>query len=212
MHSQKPPLVVLFTRPGGGKGTQLKALQKEYDSSVFGTGEYIRNNVPNNSELAEFFSKSRGATLLPDRLILPPTVRWLEAKKDNPSIKILDGVPRNISQCQLFEFAQSFGMSKRIIVHIDVPELVCNDRILERAKLDPSRSHELDPEVRGNRFREHDKETAPVLEFVVKQGLARVYSIHTDGLEDPDRITFQIRTILGQEGILPNRIRNLVAA
>lgn len=203
---QPSVLAVLFTPPAGGKGTQLKALKAEYASSVFGTGEYIRNNIPHNSELAQWFSESRGASLLPDRLILPPTIEWLRTEGPKPTVKVLDGLPRNIPQCQIFDFVEEFGIERAVVIHLDVPLPVCDRRMFTRAAEDPNRRHELDPAVRINRLKEYNEETLPVLDHVSRNHRAQVFSIETDGVEDPSKITRQIRGILGHVQVFPTRV------
>ena len=43
--------LILFGKPGSGKGTQAEFVKNKYDLIHISTGDLFRNNISNNTEL-----------------------------------------------------------------------------------------------------------------------------------------------------------------
>ena len=95
--------VIIFGAPGSGKGTQSEKLIEEYDLDHISTGEVLREEIKNNTELgkiaAQYIEKGQ---LCPDdvtieiikkRLVQPDCVKGF----------ILDGFPRTIPQAEFLD-------------------------------------------------------------------------------------------------------------
>ena len=90
--------LVLFGKPGSGKGTQANFLKDKYDLVHISTGDVFRKNIKNQTELGV---KAQGYTqngeLVPDDV----TVSMLENEiKQNLPCNgfIFDGFPRTLNQ------------------------------------------------------------------------------------------------------------------
>ena len=92
--------IVLLGPPGAGKGTQAKALAKRLGVPHISTGDLLRQNVAEGTELGkkakDFMNKG---LLVPDDLVN----QMLELRFRQADVKkgfILDGYPRNLSQAK----------------------------------------------------------------------------------------------------------------
>ena len=95
--------LVLFGKPGAGKGTQAAFLKSTFNLVHISTGDLFRYNIKNKTALGQqaqsFMDKG---DLVPDRL----TIEMLEAEVDrNPEAKgfIFDGFPRTKAQAQALD-------------------------------------------------------------------------------------------------------------
>ena len=86
--------LVLFGKPGAGKGTQASFLKAQYNLVHISTGDLFRNNIKNETPLGVLAkSYMDQGDLVPDQV----TIDMLEAEVDqNPQAKgfIFDGFPR----------------------------------------------------------------------------------------------------------------------
>ena len=92
--------IVLFGKPGAGKGTQASFLKSQYDLVHISTGDLFRFNIKNKTELG-ILAKSYldKGDLVPDRV----TINMLENEVNkNLDAKgfIFDGFPRTESQAE----------------------------------------------------------------------------------------------------------------
>jgi adenylate kinase len=92
--------IVLLGPPGAGKGTQAKGLAKRLCVPHISTGDLLRHNVAEGTELGkkaqDFMNKG---LLVPDELVN----QMLEQRFRQPDVKkgfILDGYPRNLNQAK----------------------------------------------------------------------------------------------------------------
>ena len=95
--------IVLFGKPGSGKGTQANFLKKKYSLIHISTGDLFRYNIKNKTELGKlaksFMDKG---DLVPDKV----TIKMLEEEvKRNTNAKgfLFDGFPRTKSQAEALD-------------------------------------------------------------------------------------------------------------
>lgn len=124
--------MLMFGKPGSGKGTLSGRLLKHYDISFVSTGDVLRQEIAQKSEIgrrAEDIVRSGG--LVPDELMLEIVMAELDRLQGKSWI--IDGFPRTLHQGSLLdkvlnEERRPFNM----IVHIDVPDQVIMARIAAR--------------------------------------------------------------------------------
>jgi len=92
--------IILLGPPGAGKGTQAKTLAKRLEVAHISTGDILRQNVANGTELGkqakDFMNKG---LLVPDELV----TKMVGSRLEEPDTKkgfILDGYPRNLKQAE----------------------------------------------------------------------------------------------------------------
>lgn len=116
--------LVLLGGPGSGKGTQADVLKEKYNVVKLSTGDLLRGEIKNDSELGKqakaFMDKGE---LVPDSVmidILDKITADFEAKKQG---YILDGFPRTVPQAEaLLDMLKKQGVTLSMALLIDVPE------------------------------------------------------------------------------------------
>lgn len=111
--------LVLLGAPGAGKGTQAKMLAGKYGILHISTGDILRENVGNNTELGkkakEYMDKGE---LVPDTVLID-IIKDRLSKPDTDDGFLLDGYPRTIPQAVALDYI--FGqLGKRLDVVIDI--------------------------------------------------------------------------------------------
>jgi adenylate kinase len=122
--------IVLLGPPGAGKGTQSKNLAKELNLPHISTGDILRQNVKEATELgrqAKAFM-DRG-DLVPDELV----AKMLTQRFEQTEVKkgfILDGYPRNLTQAKtLGAILKKQDMDVDLAVYLDTSEPVIIQRL-----------------------------------------------------------------------------------
>jgi len=106
--------IILFGPPGAGKGTQAKMLTQRFKIPHISTGDILRNEVKNNTELgkkAKGFMDAGG--LVPDSLVTE-MVKNRMSQKDLGKGFILDGYPRTQSQAKALDEILETGIDRAI--------------------------------------------------------------------------------------------------
>ncbi|MDD5156404.1 MAG: adenylate kinase [Candidatus Omnitrophica bacterium] len=125
--------IILLGPPGAGKGTQAKILAKELNVSHISTGDLLRQNVSEGTDLGkeakDFMNKG---LLVPDELIR----QMLTKRFSRPDVKagfILDGYPRNINQAQTLEdILAGLKMGIDLVIDLATSESVIIQRLSGR--------------------------------------------------------------------------------
>ena len=117
-----PGPILVLGAPGVGKGTQAKELVKLWGIPQISTGDLLRYNVENGTELGKLADPimKRGG-LVPDSLVQDMVIARL-AKPDTARGFILDGFPRTLGQANWVDetLAQKPGALPVVAVRIQV--------------------------------------------------------------------------------------------
>jgi adenylate kinase len=171
--------IILFGKPGAGKGTQAALLRDAFQLIHISTGDLFRYNISNNTSLGALAkSYMDKGDLVPDEV----TIKMLEAEVDaNPDVGgfIFDGFPRTAAQAEALDvFLEDKNMSIRATIALEVDEEVLVSRLLNRGK-DSGRSDDQDEGKIRNRFAEYNKKTAPLIDYYKTQN--KFYGIGGEG-------------------------------
>jgi adenylate kinase len=210
--------LILFGPPGAGKGTQAERLRKDFELPYIATGDMLRANVKEQTELGKQAKAYMDAgDLVPDELILAMAADRLN-EDDAQDGFILDGFPRTIEQAQALETQLSeLGRRVTAALLIDVPDEEVVRRLSGRrmcvksghsyhVEFDPpkhdgvcdqdgSRLVQRDddkPEVIENRLRVYHDKTKPLVDYYDKLGLMR----RIDGTREPADVHGHIRAVI----------------
>ena len=162
--------LVLFGKPGAGKGTQAAFLKDKYNLVHISTGDIFRHNIKNETKLGKLAqSYMDKGDLVPDEV----TIQMLQEEVEkNPNAEgfIFDGFPRTIAQAEALDaFLSSKGMRIHGTLALEADDEVLIKRLVERGKVS-GRTDDQDEEKIRNRFTEYNEKTAPLIAFYQAQG------------------------------------------
>lgn len=192
----KQPMInlVLFGKPGAGKGTQAAFLKERYGLKHISTGDVFRYNIKNGTELGKLAqSYMDKGDLVPDEV----TIRMLQdevEKATEASGFIFDGFPRTTAQAEALDnFLESKEMSIDATIALEADDEVLIERLLERGKIS-GRADDQDAEKIRNRFEEYNSKTAPLKTYYQKQG--KFHSVN--GIGEIQEITHRLSAVIDQ--------------
>jgi adenylate kinase len=207
--------LILLGPPGAGKGTQAERLQADFALAHISTGDMLRAQLAQGTDLGREAQKyMKAGELVPDKVILGMIGQRI-GEQDAREGFLLDGFPRNTAQADaLGKTLADSGRRLTAALLIDVPDEEVVRRLAGRRVCTKS-GHvyhvEFDPPKRegicdqdGSRLiqREDDKEetirrrlevyakqTAPLIDYYKEAGLLRRF----DGQRDPNEVHDHIR-------------------
>jgi len=161
--------LVLFGKPGAGKGTQAEFLKSKYELFHISTGDLFRHHITNATDLGKLAkSYMDQGDLVPDQV----TIDMLkDSVESNPEAKgfIFDGFPRTTKQAiALDEFLTEKSMSITATVALEAADDVLIGRLLNRG-ITSGRVDDQDEVKIRNRFDEYNSKTVPLRDFYQDQ-------------------------------------------
>ena len=162
--------LVLFGKPGAGKGTQAGFLKEKYSLKHISTGDVFRNNIKNGTELGKLAkSYIDNGDLVPVEVTIKMLQDEVEKNPDAAGF-IFDGFPRTTAQAEALDnFLESKNMKIDATIALEADDEVLIQRLLERGK-ESGRSDDQDEDKIRNRFEEYNEKTAPLKEYYEGQG------------------------------------------
>lgn len=186
--------IVLFGKPGAGKGTQAAFLKSQYDFVHISTGDLFRFNIKNKTELG-ILAKSYldKGDLVPDRVTIDMLENEVYKNLDAKGF-IFDGFPRTESQARALDiFLESKLMKITATLLLEAEDEILIKRLLERGK-SSGRVDDQDESKIKNRFEEYNKKTAPLINYYKRQN-----KFHTiNGIGSIKEITERLTKLIDQ--------------
>lgn len=189
--------ILIMGPAGAGKGTMSDLILKEYDIPHISTGDMLRENVRNNTELGlEAKSYMDAGKLVPDDVINAMVEKRLQ-EPDCQKGYLLDGFPRTLVQAEAFEkIEEKIDKPVESVIALEVGFDTLVDRITGR-RICPKcgaiyHIHNKPSKVEGIcdicgselnqrkddtveqltvRMDEYEKSTKPVIDFYEKRGV-----------------------------------------
>ena len=188
--------IVLFGKPGAGKGTQAEFLKSKYQLFHISTGDLFRHHISNKTDLGMLAqSYMEKGDLVPDQVTIDMLKDAVESHSDTKGF-IFDGFPRTTKQAEAFDtFLSEKSMQISATVALEADEDVLVERLVNRGKTS-GRVDDQDEEKIRNRFEEYNNKTAPLRDFYEAQG--KFHSVN--GIGGIDEITQRLTTLI--EGLL----------
>tara|TARA_B100000614_G_scaffold229103_1_gene221292 strand:- start:1498 stop:2145 length:648 start_codon:yes stop_codon:yes gene_type:complete len=186
--------IMLLGPPGGGKGTQAKYIEHKWSIPQISTGDMLRENVKNNTDLGiEAKSYMEKGELVPDHVILNMMEGRL-LKNDCKSGYILDGFPRTIPQAEgLTSLLNTINQQLDVVILLKLDDEVIVERMGgRRVHSDSGRVYHIEynpPKVENkddvtgedliirpddqedtvrNRLKVYENQTSPLIEYYNK--------------------------------------------
>lgn len=209
--------IILFGPPGAGKGTQAKKMVDDYEIPQISTGDILRANVREGTELGlaakGYMDKGE---LVPDEVLIGIIKNRLK-EQDCEKGFILDGYPRTIPQADaLAVILDELNKPIDVVLNLEVPDeelverisgrLMCNcgasyHRTFNPPKKDGvcdicggkvfQRADDKEEAVK-NRLNVYKNQTQPLIDYYTKQGLL----VTLDGTKDIDEVFEGIKAVL----------------
>ena len=184
--------IVLFGKPGAGKGTQADFLKHKYNLVHLSTGDIFRFNMKNDTELGKLAkSYIDNGDLVPDEV----TINMLQDEvQKNPKAKgfLFDGFPRTIAQAEaLDKFLAGKNQGITATVALEANDEILVQRLLERGKTS-GRADDQDEEKIRNRYQEYNEKTAPLMDYYKAQH--KFYAV--DGIGTIEEVTERLSLVL----------------
>ena len=184
--------LILFGKPGSGKGTQAEFVKNKYGLVHISTGDVFRYNISKQTELG-LLAKSyiEKGDLVPDNV----TIKMLEAevnKSRNANGFIFDGFPRTTHQAEILDdFLKNKDLSITMTIALEVDEAILIERLIKRGK-ESGRIDDQDKSKIKNRFDEYNNKTSQLIEYYKHQN--KFYSV--EGTGEIEQITQRIYNLI----------------
>lgn len=211
--------IILFGPPGAGKGTQAKKLVDFYGIPQISTGDILRANVREGTELGlaakAFMDKGE---LVPDDVLIGIIKNRLK-EEDCKKGFILDGYPRTVPQADaLAQILEELKKPIDVVLNLEVPDeelvkrisgrLMCKcgasyhsitappkkGNICDKCGSEIFQREDDKEEAVQNRLNVYKKQTQPLIAYYEKQGLL----VNLDGTKDVGDVFEGIKVILSK--------------
>ncbi len=165
--------IVIFGPPGAGKGTQSKFIVQKYKLHQLSTGDLLRNEIKNKTELGnEISSIMNSGELVSDKIVGKLIEKFIS--KDIFKNKIIfDGYPRTILQAKnLDNLLEKYNQKIDIVLTLSVSLETVKKRIFERQSQENREDDNEDIAIK--RYKTYEKSSKPVIDYYQKSKLLRV--------------------------------------
>ena len=161
--------IVLFGKPGAGKGTQADFLKIKYNLYHISTGDLFRFNITNKTSLGNLAKTYMdNGDLVPDEVTIEMLKKCVESNFKSEGF-IFDGFPRTISQAKVLdEFLGEKSVSISAMISLEVDEEILIKRLIDRGKIS-GRTDDMNESKIRNRFREYNMKTSILQDYYKKQ-------------------------------------------
>jgi adenylate kinase len=157
--------LILFGPPGSGKGTQSEKLIEKYGLIHLSTGNLLREEIANQTELGrEAKSYMDQGKLVPDEVVIGMIRSAIEA---NPQARgfLFDGFPRTVAQSEaLDKLLREKNTEIASVLALNVSEQELVERLLNRGKTS-GRSDDTNETIIRARIKEYESKTAAVAQY-----------------------------------------------
>ena len=208
-------ILVLLGPPGGGKGTQAKKIVEDFGYGHFSTGDALREEVRNETEIGKKAKAiMESGELVPDELLGAMVKGRVEQASGSRGI-ILDGYPRTVAQA---EFLATFTADMKVAavnIAVDQDQIVARlsarrfcpscgtiynitfsppekDGICDKCGTELARRKDDYEDVIRERLRVYDEKTQPVVNYYESSGSY----FEVDGNKTPEEVFVEVSKIV----------------
>ena len=160
--------IILFGPPGAGKGTQSKYLVNKINGFQISTGEMLRDEINNDSEIGKMIINDMNEGKFVNDEIVNKLIKEIIFDPHKKNKLIFDGYPRSINQAKNLDLLlESSNQKIDFIFFLNVNKEIIIKRIEKRKTIEKRSDDELNTILR--RYDTYMKTTKPVLDFYSKK-------------------------------------------
>lgn len=193
-HTENMKNIVIFGAPGSGKGTQSDLIIKKYGLNHISTGDVLRGEIKNGTELGKIAKQYiDDGMLVPDSLIVDMLAKVYDSYGKLHKGVIFDGFPRTVNQAEaLKKMLAERGHEVAAMIELSVPEDELMTRLIKRGA-ESGRSDDNEETIK-KRLDVYHSQTAPLIEWYQNEGIRH----QIDGLGELDRIFADICKVVDE--------------
>ena len=165
--------IVIFGPPGAGKGTQSKFIVNKFKLHQLSTGDLLRNEIANKTNLGSKISSIiNSGELVSDEIVGNLIEKFISNGLYKNKI-IFDGYPRTLIQAKNLDFLlKKYDQKIDIVLKLSVSLNTVKKRILER-QTQENRSDDNE-EVAVKRFKTYENSSKDLLDYYERSDLLKV--------------------------------------
>ena len=184
--------IVIFGKPGAGKGTQAAFLKSKYELFHISTGDLFRHHISNKTALGKLArSYMDKGDLVPDQVTIDMLKDTVEKHPEAKGF-IFDGFPRTTNQAEALDnFLNERSTIISATLALEANDDILVKRLINRGKIS-GRLDDQDEDKIRNRFEEYKNKTAPLRDFYIAQG--KFHSVN--GVGSIDEITQRLTELI----------------
>ena len=188
--------IVIFGPPGAGKGTQSNFIVKKFNLYQLSTGELLRKEINDKTQLGQQISSIINAGNLVSDEIVGNLIEKFITNKDYKNRLIFDGYPRNLSQARYLDVLLKRNNQKiDIALKLSVSLKTIKKRILERKNLE--KRADDNEKIAIKRYETYENKIQPVINFYKQSDLLQVVNGEASITEISDEISALIEGMKG---------------
>ena len=209
--------IVLFGPPGSGKGTQAENLAKNFNLYKVSTGDLLRQEINNMTELGQKIKSIMDKGLFVPDDIIDDLIKKILSNQKLFNRLIFDGYPRNVNQAKSLDILiKKYNQKISCVLCLNVTKESIIKRILGRQicsncglifnkyyKPSTNENHSCDPSFLQKRSDDNEKtiksrfeiyinKTLPILDFYNEQKLLH----QINGMREINEIYEEIQGII----------------
>ena len=164
--------IVIFGPPGAGKGTQSKFIVKKYNVHQLSTGDLLRNEITNGTELGNKISSIMNSGELVSDEIVGDLIEKFISNENYKNKIIFDGYPRTLHQAKNLDILlKNYNQKIDIVLKLNVSLETIKKRISERQSQEKRSDDNEDTAIK--RFKTYEKTTKPLIEYYKNSNLLK---------------------------------------
>ena len=165
--------IVIFGPPGAGKGTQSKFIVNKFNIYQLSTGDLLRNEIKNKTQLgSEISSIINAGELVSDKIVSDLIEKFVSNDTYKHQI-IFDGYPRTLIQAKnLDDLLKIYKQKIDIVLKLSVSLETVKKRISERQTQE--KRADDNEEIAIKRYKTYEKSSEPVIDYYKQSNLLKV--------------------------------------
>ena len=185
--------IVIFGPPGAGKGTQSKFIVNKYGLHQLSTGDLLRNEIKNKTELGSKITRiMNNGELVSDEIVNNLISKFISNDIYKHKI-IFDGYPRTLAQAN--NLLKANKQKINIVLKLSVSLKTVKKRILERQSQE--NRDDDNEEIAIKRYQTYEKSSEPLLHYYKQSNLLKLVNGEATISEINSEISDLIDTIKG---------------